>query len=105
MAMSASYLSVGGEILSETRGLAELDYVPDPLGSVTQALDASQVSTGTATYWPYGEIAASTFESFPPFGFVGTLGYYTDVVGRLYVRARYLVTRLAEGEERRRVRA
>ena len=52
--------------------------------------------TDTYTYWPYGEIQNHTGSSTTPFTFVGTLGYYLDLLGSLiYVRARHLRQALA----------
>jgi|GEM_PF-4045649 len=45
--------------------------------------------TYEAWYWSYGEIRASTETNPSPWGFVGLLGYYTDALNYLYVRARY----------------
>ena len=58
--MRVSYLSVEGEILSETRNGVERDYLPDPLGSTAALLDSSQTKTDTYFYWPYGETRSHT---------------------------------------------
>jgi len=86
---TTSYLTVNGEILSETRGGVESDYVPDPLGSTAALIGSSQTITDTFNWWPFGELRSHPLgSSLTPFGYVGTLGYYTDVIsGRLYVRA------------------
>jgi RHS repeat-associated protein len=84
-----NYLTVNGEILSETRNGVERDYMPDPLGSTAALLDSTGI-TDTFTYWPYGEVRSHTGSSTTPFQYVGTLGYYTDSAARYYVRARYL---------------
>jgi len=90
-----SYLVVGGEIISETRNGVKSDYIPDPLGSTAALINASGTITDTFTYWPYGQVRSHVGSSVTPFSFVGTLGYYADVVsGRLYVRARVYVPNL-----------
>src|ERR1035437_865599 len=89
MAMKVVYTNFGGQLVKESRGGAETAYVPDTLGSVMMCRSAAGATTYTADYWPYGEVAASTGTHPSPWGFVGTLGYYTDFVpGSMYVRAR-----------------
>ena len=83
-----SYLTVDGEILAETRGGTDRDYVPDALGSVAALLDGSQSVTDAFSYWPYGEERERTGTTATPFSFVGALGYYDDGPSRTYVRAR-----------------
>jgi RHS repeat-associated protein len=85
--MRVSYLSVEGEILSETRNGVERDYLPDPLGSTAALLDSSQTKTDTYFYWPYGETRSHMGTSQTPFTWVGTKGYYSDESGA-YARAR-----------------
>ena len=92
---TASYLILDGEVLAETRGGVERDYLPDPLGSVVALLDSSQARTDEFAYWPYGEERARTGTTPTPFRFVGTLGYYRDDAARTYVRARGLRPGLA----------
>jgi len=83
-----NYLPVEGTLLSETRGGADFDYIPDPLGSVTAILDGSGI-VDTYNYWPFGEVRSHAGSSTTPFTFVGSLGYYQDVLNeRTYVRAR-----------------
>ena len=84
------YTVLDGELLSENRNGTKRDYVPDPLGSTLALLDATQTQTDTFAYWPYGEVASRTGSTATPFGYGGTLGYYTEgSAGRLYVRARH----------------
>jgi RHS repeat-associated protein len=65
-------------------------YAPDTLGSTAMLLDGSGTVTDTYSYWPYGEIRNHTGSSTTPLTFVGTLGYYLDLVANwFYVRARY----------------
>lgn len=86
--MNVSYLTVNGEILSETRNGVESDYVPDPLGSTVALIGASQTITDTFAWWPYGELRSHSGSSIIPFGYVGTLCYYTDGgTAHLYIRA------------------
>ena len=87
-----SYLTVNGEILSETRSGVESDYIPDPQGSTAALTNSSQTITDTFTWWPYGEERTHTGSSLTPFGYLGTLGYYADdASGRVYVRANILL--------------
>ena len=53
--MNESYLTVNGEILSETRNGVESDYIPDPQGSTAALIDSSGAITDTFAWWPYGE--------------------------------------------------
>ena len=92
---TTDYLTLGGEVLAETRGGVERDYLPDPLGSVVALLDSSQARTDEVAYWPYGEERSRTGTTPTPFRFVGTLGYYRDTASRTYVRARVLGSGLA----------
>jgi len=87
-----SYLTIDGEILSETRSGVEADYIPDPLGSTIALTDSTQTITDTFTWWPFGEQRSHPIgSSVTPFGYGGTKGYYADSVGnRLYVRRRIL---------------
>jgi RHS repeat-associated protein len=95
MAMSVVYGNFLGGIVTETRGGVERDYVPDPLGSTAHLVDATGTLTDSFEYWPYGEVRTRTGTTPTPFGYVGTLGYYTDQLGRLYVRARHYLTLVA----------
>ena len=88
MAMSVVYTTINGVLYHENRGGVETEYVPDTLGSLIQCRDSSGNVTYTADYWPYGEVRASTGSKASPWGFVGLLGYHTDIAKRLYVRAR-----------------
>lgn len=92
MAMRVRYTVLDGEVISETRGGVERDYVPDPLGSTVALLDNTQTQTDTFTYWPYGEVRTRTGSTATPLQFVGPAGYYRDSASRTYVRARYLDT-------------
>lgn len=86
-----SYLTLEGEILSETRSGVESDYIPDPQGSTAALIDSSQVITDTFTWWPYGEQRSHVGSSVTPFGYQGTSGYFTDSSSnRIYVEKRVL---------------
>lgn len=86
--MVTDYLSVGGEVLAETRWGVERDYVPDPLGSTSALLGPGGAAVESYGYWPYGE--ETTQGGSTPLRFVGTLGYRTDEPSaRAYVRARH----------------
>ncbi|HSI72186.1 MAG TPA: RHS repeat-associated core domain-containing protein [Fimbriimonas sp.] len=96
MAMSAVYTNFCGMIVSETRSGVERDYVPDTLGSTAALVDNTEAVTDRWEYWPYGEVSQRTGTSATPFTFVGMLGYFKDVLDKLfYVRARYLKPNLA----------
>ena len=91
MAMSVVYTTINGQIVHENRGGVEAFYAPDTLGSTVALLSTTGSVTDTYTYQPYGEIVSHVGSSVTPFTFVGTLGYYLDVLGsQIYVRARYL---------------
>jgi len=89
MAMSVTYATVNGRLMMENRGGVKTAYVSDTLGNLIQCRDASGNKTYEAWYWSYGEIRTSTGSNPSPWGFVGLLGYYTDALNYLYVRARY----------------
>jgi RHS repeat-associated protein len=95
MAMSATYTSFAGSIVKETRGGSVKRYVADTLGSTAKLTNTSGTVTDSFEYWPYGEERSRTGTTATPFTFVGTLGYYKDVTGRLYVRARILMAKYA----------
>ncbi len=96
MAMSVVYTTFDGEIVHENRGGVASFYAPDTMGSTVALLNSAGVVTDTYSYWPYGEIQSHVGSSQTPFGFLGTIGYYLDVIGSfLYVRARYLRQALA----------
>lgn len=86
-----SYLTLDGEILSETRNGVESDYIPDPLGSTSALTNSSQTITDTFSWWPYGEERSHIGPSTTPFGYHGTLGYYCNRPSYdIYVRKRPL---------------
>jgi len=89
MAMSVMYTTINGVLYHENRGGVETEYIPDTLGSLIGCRDSSGNVTYTADYWPYGEVRTSTGSKTSPWGFVGLLGYLTDIAKRLYVRARH----------------
>jgi|GEM_PF-1853991 len=84
-----SYLTIDGEIISETRSGARADYLPDPLGSTRALTNSSQTITDTYFYWPYGEIRSHSGRSVTVYTFCGTLGYRADSIG-YYVISREL---------------
>ena len=89
MAASVTYATFNGVLVYEIRGGVETEYTPDTLGNLIECHGIDGVSTYTADYWPYGEVRTSTGTNPSPWGFVGLLGYYTDALNFLYVRARY----------------
>ena len=71
-------------------------YVSDPLGSTIGLIDSAGTLTDRWTYWPYGEVATRTGTNPTPLTFIGVLGYFQDVLSKLfYVRARHLRVDLA----------
>jgi len=89
MTATVTYATVNGRLMMENRGGVKTAYVSDTLGNLIQCRDASGNKTYEAFYWSYGEIRASSGTNPSPWGFVGLLGYYTDALNYLYVRARY----------------
>lgn len=96
MAMSVVYSNFCGMVVSETRGGVVSDYVSDPLGSTIGLMNSSGTMTDRWEYWPWGEVASRTGTSVTPLTFLGVLGYFKDVLDKLfYVRARHLRVDLA----------
>lgn len=96
MAMSVVYTNFCGMVVSETRSGVERDYVPDTLGSTAALVDNSESITDRWEYWPYGEVSRRIGTSPTPFTYVGMLGYFKDLLDKLfYVRARHLTPDLA----------
>ncbi len=84
-----NYLTIDGEIVSETRGGVDSDYIPDPLGSTAKLINTSQQITDGFYWWPYGEQRSRSGLNATPFGFVGTAGYFTDSTGnRIHVQTK-----------------
>jgi len=77
MTMTVKYLTVDGEILSETRSGTRSDYIPDPLGSTSSLLSSTHTINDTYSWWPYGELRNHSGASVTPLGYGGTKGYYT----------------------------
>ena len=88
MPMAVTYTVCNGEILAENRNGVRKAYVPDSLGSTIALRDSTGAITDTWEYWPYGEVRTRTGTTPTPFQYVGTLGYYTDFTGNVYIRAR-----------------
>jgi RHS repeat-associated protein len=82
---------VNGVILCQATDGVVHHFVPDPLGSVVMVRDAAGNTVYEAEYSPYGQVQSETGTNPSSLGFVGTLGYITDSVSSLYVRARYLL--------------
>ena len=96
MPMSVTYTTLNGQVIYENRGGVQRHYVPDTLGSTAALMDSTGTVTDTYDYWPFGEIRSHTGSSTTPFTFVGTLGYYIQVLSNfMYVRARFLRPALA----------
>ncbi len=91
MPMSVTYTNFCGMVIHENRGGVERDYMPDPLGSTAALLDNTQTKTDTWEYWPYGEVSARTGTNPTPLTYIGTQGYFKDILDAVfYVRARFL---------------
>ncbi len=88
------FTTINGMLVHEDRGGVETEYVSDPLGSLVQIRNSSGTKTYSAEYWPYGELQTSTGTNPSSWGYVGLLGYLSDVADRLYVRARYYLTKV-----------
>ena len=95
MAMSVVYTTLGGRVVYENRSGVERSYLRGPLGNTVGLMDMSGNVTDTYDYWPYGETRVHTGSSKTPLTFLGTLGYLTDFLNMLYVRARHLRVDLA----------
>jgi RHS repeat-associated protein len=96
MAMSVTYTTIDGEIVYENRGGVQSFYVPDTLGSTVALTSPTGTVTDTYSYWPFGEIRNHVGTSQTPFTYIGTLGYYLDLLNNfIYIRARYLRQALA----------
>jgi len=91
MSLSVTYTKFNTEMVYENRNGTQRFYGPDTLGSSAVLLSSTGTVTDTYIYWPYGEIQSHVGSSVSPFTFVGTLGYYQQVLNSLsYVRANYL---------------
>jgi RHS repeat-associated protein len=88
---TTTYTTVNGIILSQATDGVVHHFVPDPLGSVVMVRDAAGNTVYEAEYSPYGQVQSETGTNPSSLGYVGTLGYITDSVSSLYVRARYLL--------------
>jgi len=96
MAMSVVYSNFCGRVVSENRGGVISDYVSDTLGNTIGLMDSAGAMTDRWEYWPYGEVVSRTGTNPTPLTFVGVLGYFQDVLSKLfYVRARHLRVDLA----------
>jgi len=96
MAMSVTYTTFNGQLVKENRGGTESFYAPDTLGSTAALLSTTGSVTDTYDYWPYGEIRNHSGSSITPFTYVGTFGYYLQILNNFsYVRDRFLRQGLA----------
>ena len=94
--MSVDYTNFCGRVVAENRGGVVSTYVSDPLGSIIGLIDSAGAMTDRWTYWPYGEVATRTGTNPTPLTFLGVLGYFQDVLSKLfYARARHLRVDLA----------
>src|SRR5580693_3283285 len=91
MPMTVTYTIFNGQTVYENRSGTESYYAPDTLGSTAALVSQTGAVTDTFTYWPYGEIKNHVGSSPTPLTYVGTLGYYLQVLGSLtYVRLGWL---------------
>ncbi|MFN8458791.1 MAG: RHS repeat-associated core domain-containing protein, partial [Anaerolineae bacterium] len=82
-----SYLHLPGVIMTEKAGLRRY-LLPDGLGSIRQAIDASSVIMGYNEFDPYGNpIVNRQSEIVNPYGFTGE--WWQSEVGLLHLRARW----------------
>ena len=56
----ATYTTINGMLVHESRGGVESFYFPDTLGNLTTVRSSTGVKTYGAEYWPYGEIQTET---------------------------------------------
>ena len=78
-----------GGLISQRRSGVSSFYHYDAIGTTRALTNSSQATTDTAVYTAFGEKVASTGATVNPFGYVGALGYYTNVATNdAYVRAR-----------------
>jgi len=97
MALTVKYLTVDGEILSETRSGTRSDYIPDPLGSTAGLISSTHTISDTFLWWPYGELRNHTGASTTPLGHVGTQGYYANSNGTsTYIRSNTLMAKTSQ---------
>lgn len=96
MATVATFTTIHGRLIHQVKDGNATKFISDTLGSVIAEYDVNGGGISyAAEYWPYGEVRSESGTSDTSFGFVGVLGYMKDFDDRLYVRARYLRTRLA----------
>jgi len=88
MALTCVYTVFDGQMYHENRSGIETEYVPDTNGNLWMTRDMGGNVTSSADYWPYGEVQSSTGTNPSPLGFGGVVGYITDSLIQLYVRAR-----------------
>ncbi len=95
-ASTTTYTTFNGLLMSEDRDGVETFYTPDPIGNLAEGRNSSGTKTFEAQYWPYGEMQTSTGTNPSPWGFVGLLGYLSDLSSTIYVRARFLMTKTSK---------
>lgn len=90
MAMSAVYSTFCGQIVHQNVGGILHDLIADLLGSTAALIDSTGAILGTYEDTPYVEIEKHSGTDTPS-NFVGTLGYYRDMLGSAltYIRARW----------------
>lgn len=85
-----------GGLISQDRSGVSSYYHYDAVGSTRALTNSAQAMTDTAVYSAFGEQVASVGTTINPFGYVGSLGYYSDATrNSIYVRVRDYLSRLA----------
>ncbi len=77
-------------MLSQKKGGADYDYLPNPLGNVKRTIATGQSLRQQYLYSPWGESAPVSDDenASTPFQFIGAYGGRTQDVGGVYFRAR-----------------
>ena len=85
-----TYTVAGGEMLSQKKGGADYDYLPNPLGSVKRTIATGQSLRQQYLYSPWGESdpVADDENASTPFQFIGAYGGRQQDVAGVYFRAR-----------------
>ena len=90
MPSTITYTVAGGEMLSQRKGGADYDYLPNPLGNIKRTIATGQSLRQQYLYSPWGESdpVSDDENASTPFQFIGAYGGRTQDVGGVYFRAR-----------------